>query len=152
MLLDGRLIAIDPSPLKNFGRAYCACDNSTSSEPTDTFRREIETSMSAVDPISDHQTGLVVVGDLLEPPGPRLRFVTAAACRERRLSASQRCPEARASYKCDYTAAGAPARSTLPRPQFYGVKLPPDLVAQAMPLRVALQRLQQPIYWRRHHR
>jgi hypothetical protein len=35
MLLDGRLIAIDPSPLKNFGRAYCACDNSTSSQPTE---------------------------------------------------------------------------------------------------------------------
>ena len=29
MLLDGRLIAIDPSPLKNFGRAYCGCDKST---------------------------------------------------------------------------------------------------------------------------
>ena len=37
MLLDGRLIAIDPSPLEDFGRAYCARDNSTSPEPTDTF-------------------------------------------------------------------------------------------------------------------
>ncbi len=34
MLLDGRLIAIDPSPHKNCVRAYCACDNSASSQPT----------------------------------------------------------------------------------------------------------------------
>ena len=63
---------------------------------------------------------------------PSTLLTLGAACRERRPSASQRCPEPRASYKCDYTATGAPARSTLPRPQFYGVKLPPDLVAQAM--------------------
>ena len=37
-------------------------------------------------------------------------------------------------------------------PNLPDVKLPPDLLAQAMPLRIALQRLQRPIYWRRHHR
>jgi len=37
MLLDGRLIAIDASSRKNLGTAYCACDNSTTSQPSDTF-------------------------------------------------------------------------------------------------------------------
>src|SRR5256885_1869391 len=62
-----------------------------------------------------------------------------------RLEARQ--PDCNNGQICDYTATGAHAPSTLPRPQFYGVKLPPDLVAQVMPLRVALQRLQRPIYW-----
>jgi len=34
-LLVGRLIAIDLSPLKKLRGAYCACDNSTSPQPTE---------------------------------------------------------------------------------------------------------------------
>src|SRR5437588_1917147 len=34
-LLVGRLIAIDLSPLKTLRGAYCACDNSTSPQPTE---------------------------------------------------------------------------------------------------------------------
>src|SRR6185437_11550005 len=68
LLLDGRLIAIEPSPLKNFGRAYCARDNSTSSQPQDTFRREIETSLSAVDPSRLNEQGMTS-RQLMRVPG-----------------------------------------------------------------------------------
>src|SRR5439155_10392074 len=80
-LLVGRLIAIDLSPLENFEEAYCACDNSTSSQPTEkrTAAEQWDKYESAIGGATDGVTLEDIMGPARSVEQTRCEFVEVSA-------------------------------------------------------------------------